>query len=308
VPGESRSDPIPLNQTATAGPWQMTILEVVTGADATDRVTAASPLNEPPADGFTYVLVRVRAENTVDRPLPIDTNDFLVTGSSGIPRRFIGAFAPDPALDGVVQPAKTREGWIVIGAATDEQNLLLVYDSVSIPGRWSDCVFALQEGAAIADASQPVAAPNDAGTDAGSPAGVNVAVTTADWQVEIVEVVTGRDVFALYPESDYRTTALTIDDADDWLALRVHITNVRPGGEPAFLPPTAFMLATGDGNAYPDVTTLTPPRPDASGTYYPGASRDGWVTFEIPANYGESVVRFLPYRTDADPRYLTYAG
>jgi hypothetical protein len=53
------------------------------------------------------------------------------------------------------------------------------------------------------------------------------------------------------------------------------------------MPATAFQLATADGKAVNDVSILTPPDPDASGTYFPGASRDGWVVFEAPASYGD---------------------
>jgi hypothetical protein len=97
--GENRAEPAPLGETVEAGPWRLTALEVITGQAATDQVMAAGQFNEAPADGFTYVLVNVRAENAGDRALPIETNDFAVTGSSGLVRRFIGATAPDPALE-----------------------------------------------------------------------------------------------------------------------------------------------------------------------------------------------------------------
>ena len=70
------------------------------------------------------------------------------------------------------------------------------------------------------------------------------------------------------------------------------------------------MLVNDDGNAVSDVITLTAPYPDASGAYYPGASREGWVALEIPDTYvasGLSLIRFLPYRSDEDARFLTYA-
>jgi hypothetical protein len=56
------------------------------------------------------------------------------------------------------------------------------------------------------------------------------------------------------------------------------------------------------------VTLLTPPDPDVSGTYYPGGSREGWVLFEQPDTYPDSIVRFLPFVTDGDPRYFDFGG
>ena len=308
APGESRAEPVPLGEEAAAGPLRLRVLETVIGQEATDRVTAASPVNEAPREGFTYVLVNVHVVNDSDGPVVLDGNDFALTGASGLVRRFVGAQPPDPALDGTLEPGATREGWVVLAAPTDEQDLLLLYDSLSLPGVWADRVLALQDGATIADAAAPAAARNDVGVDPAAPASLGDAIITADWQIELLDVARGMAVFDLV---DYRTGALGADDAIDdkpWLALRVRVTNVRVGGEPAFLPPNAFALVDEAGDPIPDVMTLTPPRPDASGGYYPGAAREGWVAFELPAD-ASFTVRFLPYAAtaaDPDPRYLAY--
>ena len=309
APGDSRAEPVPLGETAAAGPWRLTILEVVGGADATARVTAARALNGAPREGFDYVLVRVRAENGGDRALTIDGDDFGLTGATGLVRRFAGAIAPDPALGATVGPGEATEGWVVFGAPSDETSLLLIYDPLRIPGNWADGLFALAPDAAIPAAAAPVAAPNAVGADPGAPAGVNEPVVTEDWQIEVLEVLEGAAIFELV---DFRTGALGVDEsvnADPWLALRVRVTNVHAGGEPAFLPPTAFAVAAADGGPYPDVLRLTPPFPDVSAAYYPGASREGLVIFELTEDYvgtGLALVRFQPYRADPDPRFLTW--
>jgi len=310
APGDTRAEPVPFAEEGAAGPWRLTILEVVTGADATTRVTDASPFNEPPRDGFTYVLVRLRAQNAGDRAQPLSGDDFALTGASGTVRRFVGAVSPEPTLDAVVPAGETRDGWLVLGAPADETNLLLLFDSVALSGRWADRVFALQPGATIPDGAA-AAQPDQAGTDSAAAVGLNEPFATAEWQVEVLEVVQGA---AVYDLMDFRTQALGIDQAvneDPWLALRLRVTDVRAGGAPAFLPTTAFMLVNADGVAEPDALYLTPPVPDLSAAFYPGASREGWIAFEVPAPYVESgatLIRFLPFREDDDPRYLTYGG
>ena len=298
------AESVPLGQEAPAGPLRLRVLQVVVGPEAADLVAAASPTNEPTREGITYVLVNLRIRNAGTRPVHLDGNDFALTGASGVVRRFVGAQPPDPGLDGTLDPGATREGWVVLAAPVDERGLLLLFDSLTIPGNWADRVLALEEGAAIPDLSVP-AAPNDTGTDPGAPAGLDTPIVTDDWEIELLEVVRGGAVYDLV---DYRTGALGAEDAANetpWLALRLRVTNVRPGAEAAFLPPNAFTLADETGASLLDVTTLTPPRPDASGAYYPGASREGWVAFEIPGEAAYTV-RFLPYATDPDPRYLTY--
>ncbi len=312
APGDSRVEPAPLNQEIQAGPWLLTVLEVVTDDQATEQVTAASEFNESPADGFTYVVVRLRATNGGEGPLVIDGNDFAFTGSSGLVRRFVGAIPPDPALDGTVGPGETKEGWVVGGALSDEQNLLLLYDSVTLTGNWADRVFALQEGATIPDVAEGVRPVelNTTGREPDAPAGLNEVMSTRDWAIEVLEVAIGQDVYNLYPEGDYRTTALADSqggvDIPYWVAFRVKVTNNRFGGAPAYLPPTAFALSDPDGNPIFDYFTLTPPNPDAAGTYYPGGTREGWVVFEQPVDYPGALVRFLPFQTDTDPRYFTW--
>ncbi|MGH2562327.1 MAG: SH3 domain-containing protein, partial [Thermomicrobiales bacterium] len=214
-----------------------------------------------------------------------------------------------PALSGSVEPGESIEGWVVFSAATDESNLLLIYDSVTLTGNWADRVIALEDGAAVPDAEQPAAEPNDAGSDPGAPAGFNSAIVTDDWAIEVLDVATGQAVYDLFPTSDYRTTALGDVDANSlgrWIAFRVQVTNNQTGGQPAYFSPTAFTVADGDGNPAPDVLTLSPPNPDAAGAYYPGGSRDGWVVFELPIDWSGTLVRFQPYQTDDDPRYFTW--
>ena len=172
---------------------------------------------------------------------------------------------------------------------------------------WADRTFALTDGATIATSDRAVKV-NKTGRDSGSPAGPGTTVATRNWAVEIVEVVLGAAVVDLFPASDYRTTALegaAPGSAATWIAIRVRVTNNRTGSEPTGLPPTAFTLADGDGNPVPDLSTLTAPNPDAAGMYYPGAGREGWVLFDT-LGYEGSLLRFQPYRTDGDPRFLTW--
>lgn len=310
-------DPVALGAEGVAGPWRMTVLEVRTGQEATDLVTAASEFNDPPRDDFTYVAVRLRVTNTGSGPLSIESDDFAITGSSGFVGRFVGVVAPDDAIDGEVAAGQEREGWVILGAPVDEPALVLVFDSLSLSGNWADRAFALTEGATVP--TLPLdAAPNDVGIDPAAPAGTGATVITDAWQIELEEVAIGDAVYALYPPSDYRTTALgeaaawdpndaDADGAVGWLAIRVKVTSLLADESEAMLPPTAFMLAGADGEAIPNTLFLTPPQPDASGAYLPGVAREGWVAFELPGAYDYTSVRFLPYRSDGDARYLDVA-
>jgi len=309
--GSSRVSPAALNAETVAGPWKLTVLQVQTGDEASAAVTGASQFNVGPSDGSMYVTARVRAVNASTRDYDIEPDDFGVTGASGILSRFSQQIPPDPPLHATVKAGQTIEGWIVADVAASETNLLLIYDSLSITGTWSDAVFALAVGAAIPDLTKAAASKNAAGMKASAPAQIGDQIVTGEWAVKLIEVVSGQDVINLFPTADYRTTALLGGDAkvaDVWLGLHMQVTNVRIGGSGSFLPATAFSLATSDGKQVNDVRLLTPPDPDVSGTYYPGANRDGWVLFEQPTDYPDSIVRFLPFMTDFDPRYFNFGS
>ena len=309
--GMSRANPAPLGETVLAGPVELQVRDVLIGPEAVAAIVAASPSNVEPREGATYVAVNLRARNTGGEPLWLDNDDFALTGDSGLVRRFLGVRPPDPALDVILEPGATAEGWAAFDASADEGSLLLLFDSLELEGSWADRVLAVQEGARIPDLPQRPAAANSVGTAITSAAGIGEAAITDEWSVELLDVVSGGAAFDLV---DYRTGALGVGDAagEDgsvWVALRFRVQNVRAGGELAYFPANAFVLSDDAGDPVLDIATLTPPRPDAAGGYYPGAAQEGWVMFDVPVDYATAVVRFLPFAHTAeplDPRYFVF--
>jgi len=308
--GLTRADPAPLGAVVQAGPVELQVIDVLNGQEAVAAVLAASPTNVEPREGMTYVAVNLLARNTGSQPLWLDNDDFALTGDSGLVWRFLGSQPPDPALNVTLNPGEKTEGWVTFGIPSEESSFLLIFDSLEIGGSWADRVLASQEGAQIPDLSQRAAAPNDAGNDVSTALGIGQAAVTDQWSVELLDVVTDAAAFDLV---DYRTGALGVGDATGedgsvWIALRFQIQNVAAGGALAYFPANAFVLVDDAGNPLLDVATLTPPRPDAAGGYYPGAVRDGWVMFDVPLDYATAKVRFLPFAhtaTSLDPRFFS---
>ncbi len=295
-----------------AGPLRVTVLEVVTGQAATDAAVAASPLNGVPRDGVTYVMLRIEAENTGSVPLGVSNDDFAIVGGDGNVRRFLGVDPPAPALEADLAPGEVATGWVALSALSGDASPLLLVDPLALPGTWASRYAALAPDP-VAPMPALASTPDGAGTDPAAPVAVGGAATTAAWRIEVLEVVRGAAVFDLV---DYRTGALRIDDATGasdgsvWVALRVQATNLDPGPGRATLPPNAFQLADAAGNPILDIATLTPPRPDAAGDYEPGASREGWVAFDVPVDLEPVLVRFQPYAHQnpaQDPRFFSPA-
>ncbi|HLL50585.1 MAG TPA: DUF4352 domain-containing protein, partial [Thermomicrobiales bacterium] len=271
----------------------------------------ASPSNVEPREGTTYAVVNLLARNTGNNSIHLDNDDFALTGDSGLEWRFLGVRPPDPVLNLGLAPGASTEGWVAFGIPAEETSLLLVFDSLELEGTWADRVLALQDGAQIPDLAQRPAASNGAGNDFNTAIGVGEVAVTDQWSAELLDVVSGELAFDLV---DYRTGALGVGDATGedgsiWTALHFQIQNVQSGGELAYFPANAFVLVDDAGNPLLDIATLTPPRPDAAGGYYPGALRDGWVMFDVPVDYATATVRFLPFAhtaTPLDPRFFSY--
>lgn len=310
--GLSRANPVPLGEVVQAGPLEIQVLEVLVGADAVAAVMGASPMNSEPRDGTTFVAVNLLVRNSGKNPLWVNNDDFGLTGDTGLVRRFLGALPPAPPLDQMLEPGEETTGWVALSAGVEENNLLLLFDSVSIGGNWTDRVLALLDGAAVPDAAQRVVQVNSSGSDVAAPLGLGEAAVTDQWAVEFIDVVTGEGAFNIV---DYRSGALGVEDAvaadgSLWVALQFRVTNAAAGGAEAWFPTSAFVLADESGNPVLDIATLTPPHPDAAGGYYPGGTRDGWVMFDVPLEYTASLVRFLPFAhttENPDPRYFSFA-
>lgn len=309
---QAETAPTPLGQEATAGPLRLSVGQVLAGPEAVAAVVAVTPTNDPPREGIGYILVEIRAENAGDRPLRLDDGDFAVVGDAGLPHRFLDVEPPAPAIGGPLAPGESRVGWAVFAAPIDETGLTLRYDSLSLPGAWAEARLALRQDAPPPPAA-PAIAPNQVGVDLAAPATLGEPIATADWEIVLLDVVTGAEVFPLV---DYRTQALGENDAigndtdqSVWVALRLRVTALGDEPSPIFLPANAFAVVDAAGQPLPDLITLTPPRPEAAGPYEPGATQEAWVAFDVPAAADAAAVRFLPYAhlaANPDPRYLTF--
>jgi hypothetical protein len=321
---QDRSTVSLVGEGVAAGPWQMTVVKVLTGGDALAAAAGAHASNPDPADGMQYIAAEITVTNNASEPFLIGPEDFAVVGSSGIVRRAAGVSAPSPELDQIVQPGESADGWILSSAEADAENLVLFYDSVMISGDWADHAFAITEGATFSPATTRAVEIDKDGRDPGSPVGVGRVISTSEWVIKIVDVVQGAAVNDIAPDETKRLgQSYNSGDGsyasclDTWVAVQIEATNNGDDGRTRYLSPTAFQLADTDGTPLRDIRTLTPPQPDLSGEYAAGASRSGWISFEVPSQcdksganitYHADLLRFQPFAMSDDVRYLTWTG
>jgi hypothetical protein len=308
------SEPSAVGEAVAAGPWSMTVQQVLLGDEA-----GADERNGPAPDGYQYVAAEIAVMNQASQPFVIDAVDFAIADSTGYLRRAAGIFPTDPALEGMVAPGESLTGWILgIAAAGDE--LLLIYDSATISGDWADHAFALTDGASLEPSQERAAELNRDGRTPDSAVGLDTLISTPDWTVRLVDIVSGPAVYDISPDGtrrladSYRANGYDLC-LDNWIAFNIEVTNNGGDGQTRYLSPTALQLAYQDGSPVEDVRTLSPPAPDVSGAYLAGATRTGWVSVELPnfceaeaANliYDGTLLRFQPSVSTDDVRYLTW--
>ncbi len=114
----------------------ITVLETVRGKEAMDRLKAADPSNKAPADGFEYVLARVKFEHkgrAITDKIPFDLGNsplqwVALTGKDLTEYDRVLVTVPKPALVGIVQPGQSVEGWIAFSVDAKDGKPVMVFD------------------------------------------------------------------------------------------------------------------------------------------------------------------------------------
>jgi len=275
------------------------------GAEAAALVEETNAENAAAPDGLTYLAVRMTAESLSDGPRAINLSDFAATGTDGILRRPPTIDMPEPALQGVVDPGDALEGWIPF-LVDDLASATLWFDSPLLGGNWADTIFALSPTAAPAVVTATARADSDAGADPSRPISIGETVRTGGWQVTVEEVIYDQ---AVIDGADFRLQALGVDgvlNGGTMIGIRVSVTNVSP--YPAYFSTSALAIAGPDGEPWDHTVTLTPPNPEVSREYLPGASGSGWAAFEIADYASPDLIRVLPFHIGGSPRYIAFVG
>ena len=136
-PGLSRKNPAALNQPVaftvtgtTKYSGIMTATEIIRGASAWDMILAENQFNDPPAEGYEYILTRVQITVTsVEGDKAVNLSDFDFKTFSGTNEEYEteSVVNPKPEFDGKLYAEGSKEGYIVSHVKIDDANPKLVY-------------------------------------------------------------------------------------------------------------------------------------------------------------------------------------
>ncbi len=114
----------------------ITVLETVRGNVAMERLKAADPGVKAPAEGFEYVLARVKFElkgRYVSDNLSFDLGKeplqwVALSGSDLTEYDHVSVTVPKPALAGTVKAGSSMEGWVAFAVRRQDSKPVMVFD------------------------------------------------------------------------------------------------------------------------------------------------------------------------------------
>jgi hypothetical protein len=147
-------------------------------------------------------------------------------------------------------------------------------------------------------ATEPPAAP---GQDINHPAPMSEAVTTAGWEIRVVEVLRGEAALARLEEVSSFNGAPE-EPGLEWAVLRIHASRVGDSPEEMRIAKSFFSSAGSDGTLYdrPKITEVTNPEPELDAVLEPGGESEGWITVFAPQGDRGVVLVIQPYVYNGD--------
>ena len=116
---------------------RLSVLEILRGTPAWERLQTADPANEPPAAGFEYLLVRVQISSegsgAMRIPYEVRAEHFRIFDAANQPYPTPAVRLPEPTLIGAkIYPNDVREGWLVFQIASNDRRPEMFFFS----GQW----------------------------------------------------------------------------------------------------------------------------------------------------------------------------
>ena len=154
--GRSKDHPVPVGVTikttiergeAYSAPEiynvDITLLEMIRGDEAWERIKVQGSLNEPPKAGFEFVLVHIRfgyfrrSRGMGGELYRLAKGQFAAVSPDGKTEYEIPAVLsqPQPQLIGsTISPGESHDGWILLRVPKDDKKPLLIFKRQNIEG------------------------------------------------------------------------------------------------------------------------------------------------------------------------------
>ena len=282
-PGFMRNNPFPAGQAASVPNWTVQVVGMERGSAARTTLEDANSTTMAPPANFEYLLVKIKVKcDYADKDQhSISASDFKLTGDRLIAYNPMDVTMPDPGLDNVLQTGEEAEGWAAFIVGKNEHNMILAVDEIANDSPERIRYIALDNGASI-DMPTNLAdiQATDAGTNPSQPAPGGVTVITNDWEVSILEVITGKQAIDMVMANPYN---LPPDNGMTYIVVKVYVRYRGTVDMPVGIDNYYFTTTDSSGTLY-DFTTVFSPTPALDVSLFPGADYAGYVVVQAPVN------------------------
>lgn len=292
--GLSRSEPVPLGETAITEDWEVTVLEVIRGGEAWSAVQAANQFNEPPNEGMEYVATKilVRYIGTDDNAVNINGSEFDLTGEANILYDWPSIVDPEPSLDVYLYPGGEFEGWTVMEAREGEGNLMVQFEPSFEFSDDNVRYLALSPEASVSVPPElSEIERNDLGESRASPAPLGQTVVGENWEFTILEVIRGNDALIMAQEANQFNEPP--DPGMEYVAVKVRARNISTEDEPEDISGGFFSLVD-ETNVEYDLPSIVDPYPSFDISLFPGGSYEAWVIMQASEGSNDLIAVISP--------------
>ncbi len=312
VVGFSRSNPHPAGSTVSLDYWDVSVIsQPIRGEAAWKMLQEANMFNDPPAKGQEYLLLQMRLihhHDTTDE----ETLSLHVTGSENIVHFSYdnGQVPPEPVLQTSLPGPEKSQGWNAYTLTEGEGNLVLIIDDLSNYEEPAQYLALTDESPAPIPADELSSIQRtDVGAARQSPAGLEDITTSAEWQMQVLEVIRGEAAWKLAYETNQFNEPPPA--GFEYVLVRARVRYLGLSEEPQLLTEYSnFAALAGNGEAY-ERPSLVTPEPELSGMLFPGGELTGWLAFQVAADDTAPLLKFTPYAKgdeEAEVRYFLLGG
>ena len=117
--------------------FRVTLLQIIRGSQAWTMIEDANMFNDPPHDGYEYILAKIKFEylqSSLDTQMRIVDVSFTAVSSSGVDYDNPSIVAPDPEFGAAMYEGGSTEGWGTFEVNIDDANPLLTYGRALLSG------------------------------------------------------------------------------------------------------------------------------------------------------------------------------
>jgi hypothetical protein len=288
--------------------WAVRSIQIVRGADAHAAIAEANQFNEPPREGYEYVLVTTTVENISTEQTAENPSfgvDFRLTGDRNMLYSRASVVEPEP-LEGDLFPQGEATGQVAFEVPRDERNLLLfVNESASFDS--APRFIALEDGARV-EMSPDLAKiePSPLGTQRTQPAPQGEMVTTENWQVMVLDVIRGDAAVQRIQEANQFNEPAPEGMEYVAVKLRVHHIGTDEPDHAEHVSGTGLVRITGEKNVVYEHASAVDPAPALDASLFHGGATEGWTVLHVAQDEQQLALIFQPLFSfsDDETRFL----